>query len=299
MKTKLNSALIATQKAFIALILGVFLHSNLQANDAKNPCGALLCLLGGQTSGECKKYYEYYTIGITKEVSKECKYRADCISYTLPLKQLAHLKNCKLEGAPANAQVDTNLANSYGVTSFTQNLGGKINEMSGMDGECTKSALNRVESKVIGTTGTNYFNLKKIYAYRINPNPTKTCQVLASQTYSAIKISYTCDRKFYHQNDWNNGYEIELVSKALYDTLESKDRGFYYSYKDAPLTDYTYKKLSADEKAKYRVTRVTPSSCGAENGDCSYNKYEEIITNYYKKNYIKKDCWVVEERKFG
>ena len=186
MKTKLNSALIATQKAFIALILGAFLHSNLQANDAKNPCGALLCLLGGQTSGECKKYYEYYTIGITKEVSKECKYRADCISYTLPLKQLAHLKNCKLEGAPANAQVDTNLANSYGVTSFTQNLGGKINEMSGMDGECTKSALNRVESKVIGTTGTKYFNLKKIYAYRINPNPTKTCQVLASQTYSTI-----------------------------------------------------------------------------------------------------------------
>ena len=57
MKTKLNSALIAMQKAFIALILGAFLHSNLQANDAKNPCGALLCILGGQTSGECKNYY--------------------------------------------------------------------------------------------------------------------------------------------------------------------------------------------------------------------------------------------------
>ena len=79
----------------------------------------------------------------------------------LPLKQSTHLKNCKLESAPTNAKVNPNLANSYGVTSFTQNLGGKINEMSGMDGECTKSALNRVESKVIGTTGTNYFNLKK------------------------------------------------------------------------------------------------------------------------------------------
>lgn len=292
MKTKLNSALIATQKAFIALILGVFLHSNLQANDAKNPCGALLCLLGGQTSGECKKYYEYYTIGITKEVSKECKYRTDCISYTLPLKQLAHLKNCKLEGAPANAQVDTNLANSYGVTSFTQNLGGKINEMSGMDGECTKSALNRVESKVIGTTGTKYFNLKKIYAYRINPNPTKTCQVLASQTYSAIKISYTCDRKFYHQNDWNNGYEIELVSKALYDTLESKDRGFYYSYKN--INEKTYKNLPANKRQKVDCYEVS-----GDNASYTQCTYQEIITNYYKKNYIKKDCWVVEERKFG
>lgn len=291
MKTTLNSALIATQKTFITLIIGAFLHSNLQANDASNPCGALLCILGGQTSGECRKYYEYYIY----ELPKSCKGNAACIVS----KQTAHLKNCKMEGAPANAKIDANLANTYGVTSFTQNLDGKINEMSGMDGECTKSALNRVESKIIGTTNTNPFKKDKTYAYRINPNPTKTCQVLASQTYSAIKISYTCDRKFYHQNDWNNGYEIELISKALYDTLQSKDRGFYYSYKDAPLTDYTYQKLSANEKAKYKVTRVTPSSCGAENGDCSYNKYEEIITNYYKKNYIKKDCWVVEERKFG
>ena len=284
MKTKLNSALIATQKALIALILGAFLHSNLQANDASNPCGALLCLLGGQTSGECKKYYEYYIY----ELPKSCKGNAACIV----AKQTAHLKNCKMEGAPANAQVDTNLANSYGVTSFTQNLGGKINEMSGMDGECTKSALNRVESKVIGTTGTKYFNLKKIYAYRINPNPTKTCQVLASQTYSAIKISYTCDRKFYHQNDWNNGYEIELVSKALYDTLESKDRGFYYSYKN--IDEKTYKNLPADKRQKVNCYEVS-----GENASYTQCTYQEIITNYYKKNYIKKDCWVVEERKFG
>ena len=284
MKTKLNSVFIATQKAFIALILGAFLHSNLQANDASNPCGALLCLLGGQTSGECKKYYEYYIY----ELPKSCKGNAACIV----AKQTAHLKNCKMEGAPANAQVDTNLANSYGVTSFTQNLGGKINEMSGMDGECTKSALNRIESKVIGTTGTKYFNLKKIYAYRINPNPTKTCQVLASQTYSAIKISYTCDRKFYHQNDWNNGYEIELVSKALYDTLESKDRGFYYSYKN--IDEKTYKNLPADKRQKVDCYEVS-----GENASYTQCTYQEIITNYYKKNYIKKDCWVVEERKFG
>lgn len=197
-----------------------------------------------------------------------------------------------MEGAPANAQVDTNLANSYGVTSFTQNLGGKINEMSGMDGECTKSALNRVESKVIGTTGTNPFNKDKIYAYRINPNPTKTCQVLASQTYSVIKISYTCDRKFYHQNDWNNGYEIELVSKALYDTLESKDRGFYYSYKN--IDEKTYKNLPADKRQKVDCYEVS-----GDNASYTQCTYQEIITNYYKKNYIKKDCWVVEERKFG
>lgn len=284
MKTTLNSALIATQKAFIALILGAFLHSNLQANDASNPCGALLCILGGQTSGECKKYYEYYIY----ELPKSCKGNAACIIS----KQTAHLKNCKMEGAPANAKIDTNLANTYGVTSFTQNLGGKINEMSGMDGECTKSALNRVESKIIGTTNTNPFKKDKIYAYRINPNPTKTCQVLASQTYSAIKISYTCDRKFYHQNDWNNGYEIELVSKALYDTLQSKDRGFYYSYKN--IDEKTYYKLPANKRQKVDCYEVS-----GDNASYTQCTYQEIITNYYKKNYIKKDCWIVEERKFG
>ncbi|WP_143116881.1 hypothetical protein [Campylobacter sp. MIT 97-5078] len=61
----------------------------MEGTDPKNPCGALLCVLGGQTGGECAKYYQYYTIGI----SKECKGRPDCIA----VKQVSHLKNCKMQ----------------------------------------------------------------------------------------------------------------------------------------------------------------------------------------------------------
>mgnify|MGYP004588301471 CR=1 FL=1 len=294
MKTTLNSAPIAMQKAFIALILGAFLHSNLQANDdASNPCGALLCLLGGQTSGECKKYYEYYTIGITKEVSKECKYRADCISYTLPLKQLAHLKNCKLEGAPANAQVDTNLANSYGVTNFTQNLDGKINEMKGLEGECTQSELNRVEKAIIGKktdcnqidpdTGQNTCAEVAVYGFRINPNMTKACSLLATGQYSSKKVTYTCPTKeFYETQAWNKGFKEIKISKKEYDKIPQVQDKFIKEVEIQSLNaSKIYSSLPNDEKG----------FAGKENGLYVFKRKE-----FYKKEPVYKSCWEVENK---
>ena len=274
-KQKANSTLTAIQKAFIALMLGAFLHSNLSANDAANPCGALLCILGGQTSGECKKYYEYYAY----ELPKSCYGNAVCIA----TKQITHLKNCKMEGAPANATIDTNLAHSYGVTGFTQNLDGKINEMGGMDGECTKSALNRVESKLLRTD-----KYVKIYGYRINPTPTKTCQILTGQEYSVLKINYTCPKTFYEKVDWDNGYTKQVISKADYENLASKDREYKLSYKE--ISEKAYNALPKDEKRKQEVY---------DNEGNSRTIYQQIITTYYQRIWIKKDCWVVEERKFG
>ena len=287
-RAKANSTLTAMQKAFIALMLGAFLHSNLSANDAANPCGALLCILGGQTSGECKKYYEYYAY----ELPKSCYGNAACIA----TKQISHLKNCKMEGAPANATIDTNLAHSYGVTGFTQNLDGKINEMGGMDGECTKSALNRVESKLLRTEiqqecnseGDCYNKYVKIYGYRINPTPTKTCQILTGQEYSVLKINYTCPKTFYEKVDWDNGYTKQVISKADYENLASKDREYKLSYKE--ISKKAYNALPKDEKRKQEVY---------DNEGNSRTIYQQIITTYYQRIWIKKDCWVVEERKFG
>ena len=117
--------------------------------------------------------------------------------------------------------------------------------------------------------------------------------MLAGQTYSAIKVKYTCDRKWYSAEDWNNGFEKELVSKAVYEGLNSNDRGYYITYKDAPsMDDLRYFKLTNAERAKYKVTK-DKNKCD-ENGNCQ-NLYQEIITNYYKKNYVKKDCWEVEQ----
>ena len=266
-------------KLLTALALGLVLGSNANAtdDDASNPCGALLCILGGQTSGECAKYYKYYIYTLPKS----CKANPTCITK----KQIEHLEKCDTKGnSEINSKIDSSLADTHGVTTFTQNIGTKINEMSGIQGECTKDELNRVEKKLL-----NNFT----YNYRINPTQTKACQVLAGQTYSAIKVKYTCDRKWYSAEDWNNGFEKEIVSKAVYEGLNSNDRGTYITYKDAPsMDDLRYFKLTNAERAKYKVTQ-DKNKCD-ENGNCP-NLYQEIITNYYKKNYVKKDCWEVEQ----
>ena len=275
--------------------MSLVLSSNLSANDdEKNPCGALLCILGGQTSGECRKYYHYYTIGIHQETIEECNYRAECYTPLVPIKQIAHLKNCELVGADsAGVKIDSSLADTHGVTSFTQkqNFNNKINQMSGITGECTKSELNRVEKKLL-----NNFS----YAYRINPSPTKNCEVLAGQTYSAIKISYTCDKKWYNAEDWNNGFEKQLISKAEYDNLNSNDRGYYYTYKDTSLSSNNdCVNLTPAQQAKYKVTTYLDWDAEMNHQNATKCKYQEIITNYYKKNYIKKDCWKVEQRVYN
>lgn len=270
----------------ILVFLSVF-ALNLSAEDVKNPCGALLCILGGQTSGECKGYYEYYSIGLPQECAKQCKYNAPCTSTCIPAKQIAHLKNCKLEnGSSVLPSSATNTYNSYvssTTSSFTANLDSKINEASQLDGECTKSALNRVESKYLRTE-----NYKRIYAYRINPNPTKTCQILAGQTYSTIKISYHCNKQFYEQDDWNNGYTKQIISKDVYDSLNSKDRGFWNEYKQ--IDEIAYYKLPKDEK------RIIKQSDSEGN---SYDVLQQILTIYYQKIYIEKDCWKVEEKSYN
>lgn len=272
------------------------LNSALYADDEKNPCAALLCILGGQTSGECRKYYEYYTIGLPKECTKQCKYNSTCLATCIPTKQIAHLKNCKLENVPTNLPVNNN-AYKASTNQFLSNLDNKINEASQIQGDCTKSELNRVEKKLLRTLTQklcddenrchNFYT--KIYGLRINPNPTKTCEILSNQTYSAIKIKYTCDKSFYEEKDWNNGYTRLSISKAVYENLASKDKEFEITYKDISYKDYL--KLDKNER------RVIKSK--ADDEGRTYELYQQIITTYYKRLYIKKDCWEVEEKQYG
>lgn len=280
--------------AFIIVILS--LNSKLYASDEKNPCGALLCILGGQTSGECRKYYEYYTIGLPKECEKQCRgiHYATCLATCIPTKQIAHLKNCKLESAPSSLPVNNNAYNS-GANQFIANLDNKINEASQIQGDCTKAELNRVERKLLRTlteevcdSNRCYNVYAKIYGLRINPNPTKTCEILSQQTYSTIKIRYTCDKSFYEEKDWNNGYVRQEVSKAVYDSLAIKDKEFEITYKNISYNEYN--KL---DKSERRMIKSAPN----DNGN-TYNIYQQIITTYYQRLYIKKDCWEVEEKQY-
>lgn len=259
--------------------------------------GALLCILGGQTSGECKKYYEYYTIGLPKECEKQCRgiHYATCLATCIPTKQIAHLKNCKLESAPSSLPVNNNAYNN-GANQFIANLDSKINEASYIQGDCTKAELNRVERKLLRTLTQKICDdenrcdnvYTKIYGLRINPNPTKTCEILSQQTYSTLTIKYTCDKSFYEEKDWNNGYVRKEVVKAVYDSLASKDREFEITYKNISYNEYN--KL---DKSERRVIKSAPDV----NGN-TYNIYQQIITTYYQRLYIKKDCWEVGEKQY-
>lgn len=252
-------------KILIALVLGLVLNSQLYADDEKNPCGALLCLLAAQTGGECRKYYEYYTIGLPKECYKKCKNKltiATCMATCIPTKQISHLKNCKMIKASNedSLPIDQTLVSQN--NQFFNNLDSKVNQFSQIKEEdCTKKELNRVEKVVLrtvkkceagtGNGGADYCYDEPIYGYRINPNPTQACKVLSSQEFSLLKISYTCSHTVYEAQDWNNGFTKTKISKEEYDKLAQNDK-------------------------------MSETLFGT--------------TFYYKKNFINKDCWEVEGR---
>lgn len=247
-------------KLLVALILGFILHSNLNADDASNPCGALLCILGGQTTGECKKYYRYYAY----ELPKKCYGNAACIAK----KQLSHLKNCKMANAPEGAaKIDDELANSLGVTDFMSNLDSTMNKAKGITEECSAQILNnRVEQVILrverrcdepcGGDGCQCWDVN-IWGFRINPEMTRSCKVLSQMQYTTLKLKYTCHNAFYEEQDWNNGYVKQKISKQEYDTLQDNEK----------------------------TAEIVKGSGWLKPKD-------EVV--YYKKVPIKKDCWIDE-----
>ncbi|EPZ5352271.1 TrbM/KikA/MpfK family conjugal transfer protein, partial [Campylobacter upsaliensis] len=144
--------------------------------------------------------------------------------------------------------------------------------LSKLTGYCTEDELNaNVEKKLIDKIG-----FKRIYEYRISPKMTENCRILTNLNYSDYAFKYTCNQQFYNEIDWHNGYTKEEVSKGAFDSLEENLR--LEEKKRIKVGVYDWYKLPANE----RVSMETSS--GAE-----YYKLEPI---YFKKHFIKKDCWV-------
>lgn len=215
-------------KLLVALLLG-FVCTQLSANDEKNPCGALLCILGGKTDGECKKYYKYYAY----ELPKKCYGNAACIAK----KKLSHLKSCKMVNAPEGAaKIDDKLANSLGVTDFMSDLDNTMNKAKGITEECSAQILNnRVEKVILRVERichpSNCYNEENcdcwnvnIWGFRINPEMTRSCKVLSQMKYTTLKLKYTCNNTFYEEQDWNNGYTKLKISKQEYDNLGDSEK---------------------------------------------------------------------------
>ena len=261
-------------KLLTALILGLILHSNLSAadDDASNPCGILLCLLGGQTSGECAKYYKFYIY----ELPKKCK--------SNPICQKDYLLKC-----------NTNSSDTAMEVSDSKDINNFISTVSTAAGEqCTSEALNaRVQGilngKVVDSWRTTGWYRQNPSHYRTSQKLNTTCQAHLNSKFSNLSITNTCSGKFYAAQDWSNGYEKQLISKAVYDTLNASDRGTYNSTK-LLYDEKAYYKLPQNERGKINYSQPD------ENGYTYIVSYEQIITNYYKKAYIKKDCWIVQNK---
>ena len=121
--------------------------------------------------------------------------------------------------------------------------------------DCTVENLNRVELKYDPKSAGFFTNNK--YVYRINPNLTKSCQLLISSKYTRLKPVYTCNAKFYDYKSWNRGYALIKITKQEYDAIE-------------------------DVNMKYRIRN---------NGIHTFTNAPYL---YFRKELIEKNCWIIK-----
>ncbi|MBT0756576.1 hypothetical protein KJQ83_05055 [Campylobacter upsaliensis] len=185
---------------------------------------------------------------------------------------LARYFGISLSKPHKTAQARANFLNQCPASSMTPEMKQQVASLSKLTGYCTEDELNaNVEKKLIDKIG-----FKRIYEYRISPKMTKNCRIFTNLNYSDYAFKYTCNQQFYNEIDWHNGYTKEEVSKGAFDSLEENLR--LEEKKRIKVGVYDWYKLPANE----RVSMETSS--GAE-----YYKLEPI---YFKKHFIKKDCWV-------
>ncbi|EJW3048694.1 hypothetical protein OBY39_001674 [Campylobacter upsaliensis] len=185
---------------------------------------------------------------------------------------LARYFGISLSKPHKTAQARANFLNQCPASSMTPEMKQQVASLSKLTGYCTEDELNaNVEKKLIDKIG-----FKRIYEYRISPKMTENCRILTNLNYSDYAFKYTFNQQFYNEIDWHNGYTKEEVSKGAFDSLEENLR--LEEKKRIKVGVYDWYKLPANE----RVSMETSS--GAE-----YYKLEPI---YFKKHFIKKDCWV-------
>lgn len=257
------------KKLSLALILSLSINEAL-ADDSTSACGALLCLAGGVTSGECASYVAKYFNIFDPNPAK------------MITKRMNFLKLCPTNQPPP-ANLPNDVSNAMNTQANDPEFDRYMNEIvPNMSEDCSKENLNRVEEK------STLINGSYVKFYRINPNPTNSCNLLLSSKYSNKKITYTCASKdFYTETDWFNGYTKTYLSYNEYMVIDEDKRGS--EKKDVLISSSEYNKLPNDMRkmlSEYKNGR-------------EIKKYYRIDTLYFKKNFIDKDCWEVEDKITG
>lgn len=177
-------------KLLVALLLGFVLHLNLNADDASNPCGALLCILGGQM------------VNAPEGAAKIDDDLANSLGVTDFMSDL-----------------DNTMNKAKGITEecSAQILNNRVEKV-----------ILRVEricrpSNCYNEEYCDCWNVN-IWGFRINPEMTRSCKVLSQMKYTTLKLKYTCNNTFYEEQDWNNGYTKLKISKQEYDNLGDSEK---------------------------------------------------------------------------
>ena len=85
--------------------------------------------------------------------------------------------------------------------------------------------------------------------------------MLSSSKYTDYHLKYTCNNKFYEQEEWQRGYELKEISQEIYNALPVSQR----------------------EQGE-KLTEISRYG---------FIKLPHIA--YYQKMAIKKECWVNEK----
>ena len=239
----------------------LFLFGALSANaielemlsgDTKLACEAMLCLASPTKPSE-------WSPSLSRYFSIDAKKWKDVVA-----KRKSFLNLC-----PVDSSSDPEMYNY------------KNNILVNLDGECSTAALNqRIEKVVLRTekrcdpNGDNCYTIYH-YGYRINPQLTNSCKLLASSKYTDYRLKYTCDTRYYTQAEWDRGSTLQEVSMDIYNALpiSQREQG---------------EKLTQISRAEfYRLP--------ANQRKIINNQFYRVSIAYYQKNSINKQCWINEE----
>lgn len=197
------------KKISISLMLASFLLAqnvelDILTGDTKLACEAILCLSTGKPPHECKPALKrFYSI--------KGKY---------PHRTIKARKNF-LKLCPTDQNTD-------------KNYDSLINSLSHLESNCDVDTLNNTFNTKKVKVGYERFSegsidyARPIYKIqkRIITDKPQHCKDLEKQSYGVAhkEIKYTCDKKFYFEDDFNRGFYLNQINEVRYNGLPSELR---------------------------------------------------------------------------
>ena len=207
--------------------------------DTKLACEAILCLSSSERPSECSASLSKYFSIRAKKAHETAKKRKN------------FLKLC-----PTDTAIKTD-----------QDYASLIDTISEIGGGCDASDLNKnLDKRRVWDSEKGLYQTQ----IRISPNMPEYCKRLARHNYTNIKdLKYPCDTKFYDENIWKRGYELQTISQAQYNALSSDK-----------------KEIQPNPEC---------SKCGDINKSYHWRQScRQHISQYlfFEKKYFSKTCWV-------